>query len=137
MKPNYNKFYYKPLMDGLEVKGSDIEGLGLFATKKILSLTVEKSEAPVTNLSSPTASVALMQLEPARAKLKSDADGFILTSPWAVLTVKPSETKVPVTSTPVDENVATLVGVLPTLISNSADDVPYPPDTVAYFVLAA
>ena len=36
MKPNYNKFYYKPLMDGLEVKGSDIEGLGLFATKNEL-----------------------------------------------------------------------------------------------------
>ena len=39
MKPNYNKFYYKPLMEGLEVKGSDIEGLGLFATKKILADT--------------------------------------------------------------------------------------------------
>jgi hypothetical protein len=39
MKPNYNKFYYKPLMDGLEVRHSDIEGLGLFATKKILADT--------------------------------------------------------------------------------------------------
>ena len=35
MYPIYNKFYYKPLPDCLEVKDSPIEGLGLFAKKNI------------------------------------------------------------------------------------------------------
>ncbi|MGI9359359.1 MAG: SET domain-containing protein [Paracoccaceae bacterium] len=35
MQPKYNKFYYKPLPGGLEIKRSTIEGLGLFATENI------------------------------------------------------------------------------------------------------
>ena len=35
MYPIYNKFYYKPLPDCIEVKKSDIEGSGLFAIKDI------------------------------------------------------------------------------------------------------
>ena len=35
MYPIYNKFYYKPLPDSLEVKESPIEGLGLFAKTNI------------------------------------------------------------------------------------------------------
>ena len=35
MYPVYNKFYYKPLPDCIEVKKSLIEGFGLFAIKDI------------------------------------------------------------------------------------------------------
>jgi SET domain-containing protein len=35
----FNKFYYKPLPDYLTIKSSSIEGLGIFATKKIKSNT--------------------------------------------------------------------------------------------------
>ena len=35
MYPVYNKFYYKPLPDCIEVKKSSIEGFGLFAIKNI------------------------------------------------------------------------------------------------------
>ena len=35
MYPVYNKFYYKPLPDCIEVKKSPIEGFGLFAIKDI------------------------------------------------------------------------------------------------------
>lgn len=34
-KPKYNKFYYKPLPDYLDIKKSEIEGLGLFAKDNI------------------------------------------------------------------------------------------------------
>jgi SET domain-containing protein len=34
-KPKYNKFYYKPLPDYLDIQKSDIEGLGLFAKDNI------------------------------------------------------------------------------------------------------
>ena len=35
MYPIYNKFYYKPLPDFLEVGKSTIEGYGIFANKDI------------------------------------------------------------------------------------------------------
>jgi hypothetical protein len=35
MYPVYNKFYYKPLPDCIEVKKSPIEGFGLFAVDNI------------------------------------------------------------------------------------------------------
>ncbi len=35
MHPIYNKFYYKPLPDFLEIKQSNIEGCGIFAKKDI------------------------------------------------------------------------------------------------------
>jgi SET domain-containing protein len=35
MYPVYNKFYYKPLPDFIEIKKSEIEGMGLFAKEDI------------------------------------------------------------------------------------------------------
>ncbi len=44
MYPVYNKFYYKPLPDCIEVKKSPIEGFGLFAVDDINEETILKEE---------------------------------------------------------------------------------------------